>query len=60
MLIGFLLLQVFVFVRQFRPAVFVRSEAAKCLEWSPQKPPQNEFSTEPGKTWELCAGIIGQ
>jgi len=50
--------QVFVFVRQFRPAVFVRSEAAKCLEWSPKKPPQNEFSTEPGKTWELCAGII--
>ena len=49
----------FVFVRQFRPAVFCKSEAAKTVPWNPETPPVNEYSTEPGKTWELCAGIIG-
>jgi len=50
--------KVFVFVRQFRPAVFCKSEAAKTVPWNPETPPVNEYSTEPGKTWELCAGII--
>ena len=47
-------------VRQFRPAVFCKSEAAKSLPWNPETPPTNEYSTDPGKTWELCAGIIGE
>ena len=47
-------------VRQFRPAVFCKSEAAKTVPWNPDTPPVNEYSTEPGKTWELCAGIIGR
>ena len=46
-------------VRQFRPAVFCKSEAAKTVPWNPETIPTNEFSTESGKTWELCAGIIG-
>ena len=50
--------EVFVFVRQFRPAVFCKSSAAASLPWNPDSPPDNEYSTEAGKTWELCAGII--
>ena len=48
------------FVRQFRPAVFCKSLASDSLPWNPDSPPNNEFSTEAGKTWELCAGIIGE
>ena len=53
-------LQVFVFVRQFRPAVFVKSEAAQSVPWTPETVPENEYSTEHGLTYELCAGIIGK
>lgn len=49
---------VFVFVRQFRPAVFVKSEAAQSVPWTPETVPENEYSTEHGLTYELCAGII--
>jgi len=48
----------FVLVRQFRPAVFVKTSEGSTIPHEPETPPINEYSTESGKTWELCAGII--
>ena len=39
--------------------MFVKTAEGSTIPHEPVTPPTNEYSTESGKTWELCAGIIG-